>query len=89
MAQNPADDAPPPIPRPVAETIILGPHQETFAIIEGAIWPRVGSVFELGNPNRDMLVRDVRLRLHPSHASIVVRLQDMGDETIISPPARD
>jgi hypothetical protein len=36
---------------------------EKLAHFDGAVWPRPGSIFELGNPNRDAVVRDVRLRV--------------------------
>jgi hypothetical protein len=37
-------------------------------------------VVELTDPNRWAVVDDVRLRLSPSHASVVIRVRDLGEE---------
>lgn len=65
----------------------MGDGDRTLAIIDGAIWPPLGSVFELGDPNRDAIVRDVRLRLHPSKASVIVRLEEL-ERTVPTPIRR-
>lgn len=69
-----------PTPHPKAETIILDQHQQQLAIIDGAfLWPPKQAVIELGEPNRDAVVKDVRLRLHPGHASVLIRVYDRGE----------
>jgi hypothetical protein len=82
---------PPPIPTILLETIIMVEGGQTLAFVEGVIWPPVGSIVELGNPNRDAVVRDVRLRLFPSKASVVVRVDELPEgETIpVSEPPVD
>jgi hypothetical protein len=78
----PDDDAPPEIPTPTLKTIVLGPEGTTLAHIQGAVWPPIGSVFELGRPNRDAVVKDVRLRLQSTEAMIVVRLGSVQADKI-------
>jgi hypothetical protein len=77
---------PPPIPNVPVETIIMVEGGQTLAFVEGVVWPPVGSVVELGNPNRDAIVRDVRLRLFPSKASVVVRVDELPEGGTIPVP---
>jgi hypothetical protein len=43
-----------------------------IAWIDGAIWPSVGSVIELGTPNRDAVVLAVRLQLGPDDKAVIL-----------------
>ena len=68
------------IPRPKPETIIVDQHERVLAIIDGQLlWPPNDALVVLGNPNRTAVVRDVRLRLSESHASVVVSVEDLGE----------
>jgi len=68
------------IPRPKVETIIREKGTgASLAILDGvALWPPKESVFELTYPNRDAIVRSVRLRLAPNYASVIVVVEDQG-----------
>lgn len=45
-------------------TLVFDQEDQTqVAWIDGPVWPNVGSVIELGNPNRDAEVLEVRLQL--------------------------
>jgi hypothetical protein len=61
------------------KTVINNPeHQEQdpLAILDVAIWPTVGSVIELGEPNRDAKVLDVRLVVGPETSTIMVDVEE-------------
>jgi len=69
----------PELPYSKVETIINDEDDRTLAFLHDvALWPPIGAVVELGNPNRDAVVREVTLRLFPGHASIAVRVHDLG-----------
>jgi len=73
-------------PRLKAETTIFDQHGDVLGIIDGFFWPRDGAIVELGNPNRDAVVREVRLRIEPGWALIRVEVYDRGE---IVPPMSD
>lgn len=60
-------------------TLVLQEDHQV-AWLDTAIWPPIGAVIELGNPNRDVIVKDVRLRLYAvggdQGAVIVVEVHD-------------
>jgi hypothetical protein len=75
-----------------AQTLIFDEHHnEAVAWLDFPIWPPVGSVIELGNPNRDAVILGVRLQLPqaPSPgdggALIVVLVDDPGSAGGILP----
>lgn len=72
------NDAPPHAPRLKAETLIIEAEGRQLAFIDGALWLPEGTVIELGDPNRDAEVKEVRLRLLPSIAQILVDVVDTG-----------
>ena len=82
------DLEPPPIPSyQGVRTLIFDEHSgRQVAWLDTPIWPAVGSVIELGQPNRDAVVVGVRLQLPqaetPSHgrAVILVLVDDPGSE---------
>jgi hypothetical protein len=87
-------DEPPPTPiYGRYDTIVFSSEDRQVAWLKGvAIWPSVGSVIELGNPNRDAIVTEVRLQLPQAHrsgnpdpgpATILVIVDDPGDEGTI------
>jgi hypothetical protein len=49
----------------LSSTIVLSGH-------------RLARSSSLAGPNRDAVVRDVRLRLNPEHASVIVRVENLG-----------
>jgi hypothetical protein len=68
------------LPRKIAETMIVDQNDTPLAVIAGAyLWPPLGAVVELGDPNRDAVVREVRLQLHPDEATVMVRVEDTGE----------
>ena len=84
------------------ETLILDQLAGVeLALIDAALWPRVGDVIELGNPKRDAVVMGVRLQLRghggDQRATVVVLVQDgePGEtidrepnvEALLEPPA--
>ncbi len=44
-------------------TFVFDENTDQVARLDVALWPPVGSVIELGNPNRDAVVLEVRLSL--------------------------
>jgi hypothetical protein len=60
------------------ETVIIGQDGGALARIDGLIWPPINAKVELGNPNRDAVVREVRLQLHPEHAVVCITVDDLG-----------
>jgi len=63
------------------ETLVLDQlGHRPLAVLPGALWPRVGDVIELGNPQRDAVVIGVRLQLPQQDgervATVVVLVQD-------------
>jgi hypothetical protein len=64
------------------ETIIMDQGQRQVACLDVPLWPPRGAVIELGEPNRDAVVQGVRLRLSASHASILVDVVDLEDQTV-------
>lgn len=58
-----ADSPPGPPEYRVCKTYILDENDNHLARLAFAVWPPVGSVLELGNPNRDAIVLGVRLQL--------------------------
>ena len=69
-------DGPADVPRYPAETLFVNTDGDPLAFVSGAIWPPARSVVQLGNPNRDALVREVRLTLSAGHATIRVVVQE-------------
>jgi hypothetical protein len=68
-----------PMPHPKAETIILDQYRK-LATIDGAfVWPPKGAVVQLGEPNRDAVVKDVRLLLTDSLASVRIEVFDRDE----------
>ena len=56
-----------------------------IAWISGAIWPPVGTVVELGEPERHALVVGIRVVLMPGERAIIrVDVQDPGEGELIS-----
>ena len=57
-------------------TFIFDENTNQVAHLDIALWLPVGSVIELGDPNRDAVVQDVRLSLpqnsHPSRSAAVI-----------------
>jgi hypothetical protein len=70
------------ISHPRVETIIIDQEQTTLAILDGPLWPPRGAVIELGDPNRDAVVQDVRMRLSSTHASILIDVLDLEDQVV-------
>ncbi|MDQ6946893.1 MAG: hypothetical protein M3256_11645 [Actinomycetota bacterium] len=72
---------PTPIPRynGVTTLIMHSADSRQLASLDSTVWPGFGSVVEFGNPNRDGIVTEVRLRL-PQHehsgALILVYVDD-------------
>jgi hypothetical protein len=63
------------------ETLIFDqPNHRPLAVIDAAIWPKVGDVIELANPKRDAVVIGVRLQLAQEadggRATVLVLVQD-------------
>ena len=63
------------------ETLVLDQlGHRPLAVLPGVVWPRVGDVIELGNPQRDAVVLGVRLQLPQQDgdrvATVVVLVQD-------------
>ncbi|MGO9974407.1 MAG: hypothetical protein ACLP01_16705 [Solirubrobacteraceae bacterium] len=69
----------PELPHLKAETMIVDQSGQTLAIVDTLLWPPINAKVELGQPNRDAVVREVRLRLFPEHASIFIRIEDLGE----------
>jgi hypothetical protein len=73
-------------------TLIYNPAaNEQIAWIDGAIWPPVGSVIELGDPNRDAIVIGTRLQLGPKddRAVILVDVRELEDWDFVPRHAAD
>ena len=66
----------PDLPQAMAETVIVDQGGGPLVLIEAALWPPVGSMVDLRDPPREAVVREVRLRLFPGHASIEVQVDD-------------
>ena len=84
---TPPADTQPDLPRPQMETIIRDQHEKVLAVLDTPCWPPVDSVVELGKPNRDAFVRDVRMRLSRDYVSIIVDVEDLGEGSFI--PSRE
>lgn len=53
--------------------------------IDGAVWPPVGTVIELAQPNRDAVVIGIRLAVLPDHtANIIVDVSDAPPNDFIA-----
>jgi len=87
-----SDEGPPPVPQYTRYDTLIFADGDQLAWFKGvAFWPQVGSVVELGNPNRDAIVTEVRLLLpqaqtpgsdDPGAATILVLVDDPGEGTI-------
>jgi hypothetical protein len=68
-------------PYTLTSTLVNNPEKnEQIAWIDGAIWLPVGSVIELGPPNRDAIVTGTRLQLGPDdRAVILVDVRELGE----------
>ena len=64
------------------DTVLLDQNDHELARVEGPLWPPRGAVIELGRPNRDAIVQDVRLIFEPDHATVVIRATDLEDTTV-------
>ena len=64
---------PPPVPHYQGlGTLVLDESRgHQIAWLDAPLWPPVGSVIELGNPNRDAVVLEVRLQLPQGVAPIL------------------
>ncbi len=60
---------PPPHYNGLRTLIVADQGGRQIAWLDIALWPSTGSVVELGNPNRDAIVVDVRLQLPQSDQS--------------------
>jgi hypothetical protein len=61
-------------------TLIVDQDNEQLAWIDGGVWPTIGSAIELYEPNRDAIVRAVRLQLSPGQTStILIDVHDPRD----------
>jgi len=60
------------------ETVIIEQDGGPLARIEGMIWPPIGAMVELGDPNRDAAVREVRLRVVRESAQVCITVQYVG-----------
>jgi hypothetical protein len=85
-----ADWPPDPPEYRTCRTYILDENDNHVARLDVAVWPPVGSVIELGNPNRDAVVLDVRLQLPlgpppVGDAVIIVSTDDSGSEGTVIP----
>jgi hypothetical protein len=60
------------------ETVVIGQDGGVLARIDGLVWPPIGAKVELGNPNRDATVREVRLRVFPDNAQVCIKVEDLG-----------
>jgi hypothetical protein len=58
--------------------------RERLAYFDGAVWPRPGAIIELGKPNRDAIVREVRLRVD----GLITVYVDVLEGTIPPPEPR-
>jgi hypothetical protein len=79
------NDRPPRAPQiPKIETLILDQHGLQIAFMEGALWPPIGGVTELGpDPQpRDAVVQWVRLRLYETKAQIIVSVVDTENQFV-------
>ena len=62
----------------------LGERRD-IAWVRGAVWPPVGTVIELGEPERHAIVVGIRLVLEPGERAIVrVDVQDPGEGELIA-----
>lgn len=77
-------DGPWRLSQPTIETIIVdeATNQE-LAVIDAALWPPPGTFIEFGEPDRDAIVRSVRVRLSDSRVSILVEVQNLGQGAMI------
>jgi hypothetical protein len=54
-----------------------------IAVIDGAVWPRVGTVIELADPNRDAVVIGIRLAVLPDRTANIVDVSDAKSDDFI------
>jgi hypothetical protein len=47
--------------------------------VDGFLWPPINAKVELGNPNRDANVREVRLRLFRAYAQVCITVDAPGE----------
>jgi hypothetical protein len=67
------EDAPPHAPEPTLQTLITE-HGKQLARLHVPLWPHRGAVIEL-EPPHSALVTDVRLRLSPGLALILISVE--------------
>ena len=60
------------------ETVVIGQDGGALARIEGLMWPPTGAKVELGNPHREAVVREVRLRLFADHGVVCITVDEAG-----------
>jgi hypothetical protein len=65
-------------PEPTIRTLIHDlDKNHAIAWVDGAVWPPVGTVVELADPNRDAVVIGVRIAILPNHtANVIVDVSD-------------
>jgi len=85
MSHDDREETPPETVWARLETILLDQHDDQLGLIDGPVWPPRGAVVELGNPNRDAIVQDVRLLFTPSRASIIIRVTELDEGTTVPP----
>lgn len=71
-----AEDDPPRTPEPPTQTLIMDQNKRQLARLDGTFWPPLGAVIEL-MPPESAVVRNVRLRLSPTLALVIVDV-DVG-----------
>jgi hypothetical protein len=57
------------------ETVIMSQDGGVVGRVDGLLWPPADAKVELGNPNRDAVVREVRLRLFREYAQVCVTVE--------------
>jgi hypothetical protein len=60
------------------ETVVIGQDGGVLGRVDGLLWPPTDAKVELGDPNRDAVVREVRLRLFREYAQVCVTVEDVG-----------
>jgi hypothetical protein len=58
------------------ETVIIGEDAGVLGRFEALLWPPVDAKVELGDPTRDAIVREVRLRLFRDYAQVCITVDE-------------
>jgi len=59
------------------ETVVIGQDGRVLGRVDGLLWPPIDAKVELGNPSRDAVVREVRLRLFGEYAQVCITVEDL------------